>query len=118
MPKPTTLHASLLEVDTAESKTYAIFLTPWLDQHGTDLAIVSVGSPSFRSGPDEDLAITELDVNATSQTSRRKGTAHPAGEVIFFKAAGGTSGKTYEIKIPFTTDDDEAWVVIQPIYVI
>jgi hypothetical protein len=113
-----TLYADLLEKDTDEEWTGAIILSRWLDQFGTDLDIASVGSYSILSGPDEDLTLSDLDVNATSYTSRKKGTAHPAGEVIFYTVAGGTRQRRYDVKIPFTTSDGQTLVVIQPIYVI
>lgn len=113
-----TLYADLLEIDTSESVTLAIILSRWLNQHGTDLSIASVDTPSFRLGPDELLEISDVTVNAAEYTSRKKGTAHAAGTVILYTASGGTSGYRYEIKFPFTTSDGQTIVVIQPIYVI
>lgn len=118
MPQLRTLYADLLEKDAAEEWNGAIILSRWLDQYGTDLTISSVGSPSILSGPDELLTLSDLDTNATSYTSRKKGTAHPAGEVITYTVAGGTRQKRYDVKIPFTTSDGQTLVVIQPIYVI
>lgn len=112
------LYAGLLEKDTSEEWTGAIILSKWLDQHGTDLVIASVGSASFLGDSDEALVVSSLDVNATTYTSRRRGTTHPAGEVIFYRVSGGTRETRYEVKIPFTTDDGQTLVVIVPIYVI
>lgn len=113
-----TLYADLLEKDADEEWQGAIPLSRWLDRYGTDLTIDSVGEPSLYLAPDEEITLSDLSTNAEEYTSRKTGAAHAAGRVIFYTVAGGTSGKRYEFKIPFTTTDGQTLVVIQPFYVI
>jgi hypothetical protein len=94
--------------------TYAMILSPLLDQMGVDLAAASAVS-EIDAGPDALLTIAQIAVNAAAYTSLRKGTTYAAGQVLFFRASGGTQGERYDVRFTVTTADGQAFDVIQPI---
>lgn len=109
------LRMPTIEKIAVEEVNFSIFLSAWLDQYGTDLVIQSVGTATVNQSG---LTISNEAVNASPTVSRKKGTTHPAGEVITYTASGGTSGSTYLVTFPFTTTDGQSLAVIQPIRVI